>query len=125
MSTWPSTALLLADAVLLLHLAFVLFVLFGGLLALRWRKAIWLHLPAAAWGIFIEFSGWTCPLTPLESWLREQSGASGYTGDFLGHYLEALLYPDGLTQEIQIILGAMVLSVIVGIYSWLWRTHRL
>ena len=124
MLVWPSTALLLADAVLLLHLAFVFFVLFGGLLALRWRKALWVHLPAAAWGIFIEFSGWTCPLTPLESWLREQSGASGFTGDFIGHYLDALLYPDDLSRNSQLILGSIVMLVNGGIYLWLWHKRQ-
>ena len=118
-------ALILADAVLLLHLAFVLFVLFGGLLALKWPKAIRLHLPAALWGTFVELSGWVCPLTPLEMWLREQGGASGYAGDFLSHYLVALLYPEALTPQIQLILGLVVVGVNVTIYGWLWRTNRL
>lgn len=104
---------------------FVLFVLFGGLLAIRWRKAIWLHLPAAAWGAFVEFSGWICPLTPLENWLREQGGGRGYTGDFIGHYLEALLYPDDLSRNSQLILGSIVMLVNGGIYFWLWHTERL
>lgn len=118
-------ALVLADAVLLLHLAFVLFVLFGGLLALKWSNAIWLHLPAAAWGVFVEFSGWVCPLTPLEIWLREQGGTSGYAGDFLNHYLVALLYPEALTPQIQLVLGLVVVGVNVTIYGWLWQTNRL
>lgn len=118
-------ALILADAVLVLHLAFVLFVLFGGLLALKWPRAMWLHLPAAIWGAVVEFSGWICPLTPLENWLREQGGASGYAGDFSGHYLQTLLYPEGLTQQIQLLLGLVVVSVNAGIYGWLWRDQRL
>lgn len=118
-------ALILANAVLVLHLVFVLFVLFGGLLALKWRSTIWVHLPAAAWGMFVEFSGWICPLTLLEIWLREQGGASGYTGDFLSHYLMALLYPEALTPQIQLILGLVVVAVNVTIYGWLWRTNRL
>jgi hypothetical protein len=118
-------ALILADVVLVLHLAFVLFLLFGGLLAITWRKAIWLHLPAVAWGVFVEFSGWVCPLTPLESWLREQGGGRGYAGDFLGHYLEALLYPDNLSRNTQLIFGAIVMLVNGGIYLWLWRRERL
>ena len=125
MLTWPSTALLLADAVLFIHLAFVLFVLFGGLLALKWRSVIWFHLPAAAWGAFIEFSGWICPLTPLENWLREEGGGAGYEGDFLSQYLIAILYPEALTSQIQIILGTVVLAVNLTIYGWLWRTQRL
>ena len=125
MLTWPSTALLLADAVLFIHLAFVLFVLFGGLLALKWRSTIWFHLPAAAWGAFIEFSGWICPLTPLENWLREQGEAQVYEGDFLGHYLLALLYPNNLTRPAQLMLGLFVIAMNVAIYLWLWRRNRL
>lgn len=125
MLAWPSTALLLADAVLLIHLAFVLFVLFGGLLALKWRSTIWFHLPAAAWGTFIEFSGRICPLTPLENWLREQSGAAAYEGDFLGHYLRALLYPNDLTRPVQLMLGLFVIAMNTAIYLWLWRRNRL
>lgn len=127
MLIWPSTAFLLADVVLFIHLAFVLFVLFGGLLALKWRSTIWLHLPAAAWGAFIEFSGWICPLTPLESWLRKQGGASGYEGDFLGHYLLALLYPNNLTRPAQLMLGLFVIAMNTAIYLWLrlrTRLHR-
>lgn len=125
MLAWPSTALFLADAVLLLHLAFVLFVLFGGLLALRWRTILRVHLPAVFWGAFVEFSGWICPLTPLENWLREQGGGRGYTGDFLGHYLEALLYPDNLSRNTQLLYGAVAIVVNVAIYLWLWRRERL
>ena len=117
-------ALILADAVLLLHLAFVLFVLFGGLLALKWPKAIWLHLPAAAWGVFVEFSGWVCPLTPLEIRLREQSGTNGYTGDFIGHYLQALLYPESLNRNTQLLFGTVALLVNGATYFWLWRSGR-
>lgn len=125
MPTWPSTVLFLADVVFFIHLTFVLFVLFGGLLALKWRSTIWFHLPAAAWGVFIEFSGWICPLTPLENWLRRQGGETGYPGDFLSQYLLAILYPEALTPQIQIILGMVVLAVNLTIYSWLWRTQRL
>lgn len=125
MPTWPSTALLLADTVLLLHLTFVLFVLFGGLLALRWRSILWVHLPAVVWGAFVEFSGWICPLTPLENWLREQGGAGAYEGDFLGQYLLALLYPNGLTRPVQLMLGLFVIAMNTAIYLWLWRRNRL
>lgn len=118
-------ALILADAVLVLHLVFVLFVLFGGLLALKWPGAIQLHLPAVFWGVFVEFSGWNCPLTPLENWLREQGGAGDYEGDFLGHYLEALLYPEALSPQTQIIFGLIVVIVNGAVYGWLWRTQRL
>ncbi len=125
MPTWPSTALLLADAVLFLHLAFVLFVLFGGLLVLRWRWVAWLHLPAAAWGAVVEFTGWICPLTPLENWLRTQGGEATYARDFIVRYLESILYPEALTPGIQVVLGALVLVVNLAIYGWLWRTQRL
>lgn len=112
---------LFADLVLLLHLMFVLYVLFGGLLALKWRGAAWLHLPAAAWGAFVEFSGSICPLTPLENWLRNRGGESGFTGDFLAQYLLVLLYPEGLTRTVQVILGSTVIFINVALYWWIWR----
>lgn len=112
---------LLADFVLILHLMFVLFVLFGGLPALKWPRAIWLHLPAVAWGAFVEFSGWVCPLTPLENWLRKQGGNTGYNSDFIEHYVLPVLYPTGLTREIQIVLGVIVLAVNCAVYGWLWK----
>ena len=114
---------LLADLVLILHLMFVLYVLFGGLLVLKWRRAAWLHLPAAAWGAFVEFSGWICPLTPLENWLRARGGESGYTRDFLSQYLLALLYPEGLTRTAQVILGLTVLLMNAALYWWIWRNR--
>lgn len=112
---------LLADLVVLLHLAFVLFVLFGGLLVLKWPRVMWLHLPAAVWGAVVEFSGWLCPLTPLEYWLHEQGGETGYNSDFIAHYVLPVLYPTGLTREVQIMLGIAVLAVNCSIYGWLWR----
>lgn len=112
---------LLADLVLLVHIAFVGFVLFGGMLALKWRRVIWLHIPAAAWGIIVEVSGWICPLTPLENWLREQAGEVGYRNDFLTSYLLPILYPDSLTREVQIILGCVVVLLNATIYWWLWQ----
>jgi len=112
---------LLADFVIVLHVAFVVFVLFGGLLALKWPRALWFHLPAVLWGTLVEFTGWFCPLTPLEDWLRRQAGEAGYGGDFLQHYLLVLLYPDGLTREIQIVLATIVIVLNLAIYFWLWR----
>lgn len=114
----------LADAVLVLHFAFVLFVLGGGLLVLKWPWLIGLHLPAAAWGVFVEWSGWRCPLTPLEQWLRAQGGAPAYSEDFVSHYLLPLLYPTVLTRELQFILGGIVVLVNAVIYAWLWRRKR-
>jgi hypothetical protein len=106
-----------ADAVLLLHLAFVIFVTLGAFLVLRWRRLMWIHLPAAIWGIWIEWSGSACPLTPLENELRVRAGESPYAGDFLDRYLVGFLYPGGLTREIQILLGLIVL-VINGVLYW-------
>lgn len=112
---------LAADAVLAVHLAFVLFVVFGGLLVLRTPRIAWLHLPAVAWGALIEFSGWICPLTPLEVALRRGAGEAGYGGDFVDHYLGALIYPAGLTRELQVSIGAAVLLINVVLYFVLWR----
>lgn len=111
----------LADVVVVLHFGFVLFVIFGGLLALRWRRAPWLHLPAAVWGALIEFAGWICPLTPLEKWLRHEGGVAGYRGGFVEHYILPVLYPHGLTREIQLVLGAVVVLLNVGVYWVVWR----
>lgn len=111
----------LADLVVVLHLAFVLFVVLGGLLALRWRWVPWLHLPAAAWGGFIEATGRICPLTPLENSLRAAAGGSGYEGDFIQHYLIPIVYPPALTREIQLALGALLLVVNLVIYGAVWR----
>ena len=115
---------LLADALVVLHCAFVLFVVLGGLLVLwRWRLA-WLHLPAAAWGAGIELVGGICPLTPLENHLRRLGGQAGYPGGFVEHYLLPALYPDGLTPRIQIVLGLLVLAVNLGLYGWAWARRR-
>lgn len=113
-----------ADLVLLVHVAFVGFVLLGGLLALKWRRMIWLHVPAAAWGAVVELNGWVCPLTPLESWLREQAGEAGYRDDFITYYLLPILYPATLTREVQIILGCVVVLLNTAIYRRLWKQRR-
>ncbi|MHB1374434.1 MAG: DUF2784 domain-containing protein [Thauera sp.] len=113
-----------ADAVLVLHLAFIVFVLVGGLLALRWRRAPWLHLPAAAWGVYIELSGGLCPLTPLENSLRRAAGEAGYAGGFIEHYLLPVIYPAGLTHEIQYLLAAIVVGVNVLAYAWVLAARR-
>jgi hypothetical protein len=107
---------LMADAVVVFHLLFIVFVLSGALLVLRWRGWIWLHLPAVAWGMAVEFLHLYCPLTPLENALRLKAGSAGYEGDFLGHYLIPLIYPAGLTPQIQIALGAVVLVVNISAY---------
>jgi hypothetical protein len=108
-----------ADAVVVLHLAFVVFALLGGLAVLRWRWVAWLHIPAAVWAVLIEFAGWYCPLTPLENRLRRLGGEAGYTGGFVEHYLMPILYPDGLTREIQIALGTFALILNLTIYAYI------
>jgi hypothetical protein len=109
-----------ADTIVLLHLAFVVFVVLGGFLVLRWRWIAWLHVPAVLWGVAIEFGGWICPLTPLENSLRQRSGAAGYEGDFVAHYVVPVLYPAGLTRQSELILGALVLGI-----NWLVYAHNL
>lgn len=112
---------LLADAVLLAHATFVAFVVLGGLLVLRWPRLAWLHLPVVAWGAGIEFTGGICPLTPLENHLRTLAQQQGYAGGFVEHYVFGLLYPDGLTREVQFALGMGVLVLNAVVYAWLWR----
>ena len=107
-----------ADIVLLLHLCFIVFVIAGGFLLLKWRGLVWVHLPAVAWGALVEFSGWVCPLTPLEQHLRSLAGESSAEADFMGRYLPPLLYPAALTREIQLLLGMVVLLVNLAFY---WR----
>jgi len=115
---------LLADLVLLIHATFILFVVFGGLLVF-WRHGLaWLHIPAALWGMLIEFMGWVCPLTYLENDLRTAAGASGYSGGYIDHYLMPLLYPSGLTPNMQIMLGLAVLLINTVIYISLWYKMR-
>lgn len=113
-----------ADAVLLLHLGFIAFVMFGALLTIWWRWMPFLHLPAAAWGFFVEFAGRFCPLTDWENALRLRAGQSGYSESFIEHYLLDLIYPAGLTRGVQLTLAALVVAVNVLIYGWLWRRRR-
>jgi len=110
----------LADLVLVVHLAFILFVALGGLLTLRWRWTPAVHLPAALWGVFIELSGGICPLTPLENALRRGAGASGYTGGFIEHYLVPLIYPAALSHPIQLALAAAVVLLNLIVYGVVW-----
>jgi hypothetical protein len=115
---------LLADLIVLVHFGFVLFVIAGGLLALRWPAARWVHLPAAVWGGWIEFTGGICPLTPLENALRQRAGDAPYAGDFVSHYVLPVLYPSGLTRPTQLVLGLLVVGVNVGVYWWVWSRRR-
>jgi len=112
---------LLADLVVVLHLGFVLFVVLGGLLVLRWPRAAWLHLPAALWGAGIEFLHGICPLTPLENHLRRLGGEAGYSGGFVEHYVLPVLYPAGLGRGLQIGLGLFVVVLNLVVYTTVWR----
>ena len=115
---------LLADAVVVVHLGFILFLLGGGFLALRWRWVPWLHLPAALWGAALEFGGWICPLTPLEQWLRNAGGAEAYAGGFIDHYILPVVYPAGLTRSTQLVLGAAVVAINLAVYGLVLRRRR-
>jgi len=109
---------LLADLVLVAHLAFVGFVVLGGFLVLRWRRLAWIHVPVALWGGAIVVTGFTCPLTPLENRLQQLGGRAGYQGGFIEHYITAVIYPAGLTRQTQIVLGTAVLALNLIVY---WR----
>ena len=110
----------LADMVVLMHAAFVLFVVSGGVAVLRWPRLAWLHIPAALWGIVIEFGGCICPLTDLENLLRSMDGGSGYEVSFIEHYLEPILYPLGLTRRTQFVFGLAALCINLAVYARLW-----
>jgi hypothetical protein len=111
---------LLADLVVLVHLAFILFAIAGGLLVLYRRGAVWFHLPALTWAAVVVFAGWICPLTPLENWLRARSGSS-YDGNFIDTYLMPIVYPPGLTGEQQWVLGGLLLAFNAAVYAWILR----
>lgn len=117
-------AVCLADALVLGHLLFVAFAIAGGFLLARWPKLVWLHLPAAAWGAIIEFTGWICPLTPLENRLRMLGGGSAYGGGFIERYLLPILYPENLTLPIQQVLGGVVVGVNLVAYALAYRALR-
>jgi len=106
-----------ADLLVTVHFSFIVFVVLGGLLVLKWRWVAILHIPSALWGVLIELKGWICPLTPLERQFRETAEGEGYTGGFIDHYIIPLVYPEGLTQEMQISLGVMVLAVNLFVYG--------
>ena len=108
---------IMADGVLVIHLLFIVFAVAGAFSALRWRRLIWVHLPCALWAMAIEWGGWICPLTPLEVYFRRCAGQAGYTGGFIQHNLLPIIYPQGLTREIQIVLGLGVLVVNLIAYA--------
>lgn len=115
---------LLADIVVIIHLGFVVFVVLGGFLLRRWPRLVWVHVPAAVWGVMIEFAGWICPLTPLENEFRERGGQAGYEGGFIDHYLVPLLYPGALTRPVQLSLGVLALGINVLAYWLFFRRRR-
>lgn len=114
----------LADLVFLAHVVFIVYVLFGGLLALRWRLAPMIHLPAAIWGAAVEFFGWICPLTPLEDALRRAGGGTGDSMGFIERYLVPLVYPAELDRGVQIVLGVIVLAANLVVYTVVFRRAR-
>jgi len=113
---------LLADLVVLVHLAFILFAISGGLFVLYRRAALWFHLPALTWATVVVFAGWVCPLTPLENWLRDGSGSS-YDGNFIDTYIMPIVYPPGLTAEQQWVLGGLLLAFNAVVYAWTLRAN--
>ncbi len=118
---------ILADWVVVMHFIFVVFVIFGGFLVFWSKRVAWIHLPCVLWGILIEFTGWLCPLTPLEIWLRRRGRLPVYGSAFIEHYILSFLYPTILTRRLQIILGVLVFVLNLGIYGWIiqrtWKKH--
>jgi hypothetical protein len=114
----------LADLVLLLHMAFVLFAALGGVLVFKWRRVAWFHIPAALWAALIEFVGWECPLTPLENWLRRRGGEAGYQTGFIEHFLLPLIYPAPFSRSLHVVLGLLVMGVNLAIYLWIFGAAR-
>jgi hypothetical protein len=116
---------LAADFLVVAHFAFTAFVIFGGFLTWRWPKLLLLHLPALAWGCYVELSSTICPLTPLENYLRHRGGEAGYQGGFLAHYLHGILYPEGLTPRIQCVLaGILAMLNVVAYLGLILRARR-
>ncbi|HEY5603466.1 MAG TPA: DUF2784 domain-containing protein [Gammaproteobacteria bacterium] len=113
-----------ADLVLVIHLLFILFAIFGGLLALRRRWVIWLHLPAVCWAAMISFAGWICPLTPLENTLRRMAGEEGYSGGFINQYIAPVIYPAGYTRELAVAAGVTVLLINLAVYGYVIYRQR-
>ena len=115
---------LLADVVVVVHALFIVFVVAGGLLALRWRWMAFVHLPVAVYGVVIELVGFTCPLTPLEKALRRRAGSAGYDGGFVEHYVIPLVYPGEFTSGVKIVLALLIVAVNVVVYTIVWRRAR-
>ncbi len=111
---------LIADFLVVIHFAFIIFVMTGGFLVLRWRWIILLHIPAALWGALVEFQGWFCPLTHLEDYFRQRGG---YHGEFIEHYILPLVYPPGLSRQLQICFAITVLITNCAVYAWVLVRH--
>jgi uncharacterized membrane protein YvlD (DUF360 family) len=111
---------ILADVVLTLHALFIAWVVLGAVAVALRPWLLWLHLPALAWGLFVQFTGTVCPLTPIEVALRHAAGEQGYAGGFVEHYLGAIVYPEGLTREAQWRLGGLLAAFNLGLYAWVW-----
>lgn len=114
----------LADLTIVLHFAFIVFVIGGGVLVRWWPKLVWAHLTAAVWGAYVSLANRICPLTPLENWLSRQAGRAGYAGGFMEHHLFWLIYPAGLTPTVQRLLGAGVIVLNLIVYTWVWSRRR-
>jgi hypothetical protein len=115
---------LAADVVLVLHLAFVVFVVAGGFLTWRWPAVGFVHLPVALYGVIIELVGFRCPLTPLEKWLRRRAGSTGYDGGFVEHYIVPVLYPGEFTPTVKVVLAGVIVAANVVAYGVLWHRSR-
>ena len=108
---------LLSDFIVIIHLAFIIFVAAGALLVMKWNRLAFIHIPAVIWGAIVEYTGWICPLTPWENHFRRLAGDSAYQGDFTGNYILPVIYPGELTRNIQIILGSIVIIINMIIYG--------
>lgn len=115
---------ILADALVVVHLIFIVFVLLGGLFVVRWRYLSVVHIPAVLWAAWVEYQGWICPLTPLENWFRQKAGMGEYQRSFIDQYLVPVLYPAELNREWQMVLGTIVILLNVTIYSWVWHRRK-
>jgi hypothetical protein len=115
---------ILADGVVVLHLLFIIFVVLGGIMTLGWTKVIWVHIPCVLWAIIVELTGLICPLTPLENELRSKAGQGTYSGDFVIQYLEPVIYLEGLTRQLQIILGVMAALINIIMYTWIYLRKK-
>ncbi len=124
MADYPMLSQLTGDLVVVIHFLFILFVILGGLLVLRWPRFVYLHIPAALWGAIVEIQGWICPLTPLEHHLRQAAGHGVYRQGFIDHYIMPLVYPPGLTREVQIVLGVLVVVVNISLYAFIFHKKQ-